>query len=315
MYFLRHVENADSQRSFLIVCFTGGLLPLLVQLFLIRRYVDFPPVVDHLKVFLQPFQEEWFKGSSNTKFRLSSVNQCGALLQAIYYNTLAMIVMFAAASWIIPGDPVFPTSLAKEPENLSWFIYFAQILWLLYTLISMMGVLDSVLFVFVVWGFSGPDILGELVYEPRKQRNNHRNFNSFSRDFRKFTIFGKIVENFYGPVIIPSLQGCLTVVVIYASYGAIRRVGILSVILSVLSFTALICLLVTFILLGRFDQQSLEVLSSWKICCFRREFTKTLESFLPIQIHVGQFYFVDRGLVLTMISIMLQCIINLLIVQ
>ncbi|CAG7817205.1 unnamed protein product, partial [Allacma fusca] len=113
----------DSQHSFLIVCFTACLLPLLAQLFLLKCYADFPPVVDHLKVCLQPFQEEWFKESLNMKFSLSSVNRCGALLQAIYYNTLAMIMMFAAASWIIPGDPVFPTSLAKEPENLSWFIY------------------------------------------------------------------------------------------------------------------------------------------------------------------------------------------------
>ncbi|CAG7833473.1 unnamed protein product, partial [Allacma fusca] len=71
---------------------------------------------------------------------------------------------------------------------------------------------------------------------------------------------------------------------------------------------------VVFTILGRFNEYSKEALLSRKRHSGNAWFRKNLLSLLPLKIYIGELYFADRGLVLTLFSIILENSVNLLMV-
>ncbi|CAG7787057.1 unnamed protein product [Allacma fusca] len=63
---------------------------------------------------------------------------------------------------------------------------------------------------------------------------------------------------------------------------------------------------------GDVYEQALKTLDSWMLLLHRREFRKFYRSCLPWRISLGGFYFVDKALVLTILSVVVHQTLNLL---
>ena len=141
-------------------------------------------------------------------------------------------------------------------------------------------------------------------------RNRH-NVASMTMVYRTTQILHKKANYVYA-IILPGHKILFLLACIRSIYGAMKIQSGVRVLLAIVASLILVYLRVTFKILSQFFDLSRECLHAWKRSTQDGCFKRSLKSCQPLKMQIGSFYYVDRGMVLTLFSIIVDSTVSLL---
>ena len=118
--------------------------------------------------------------------------------------------------------------------------------------------------------------------------------------------------NYVYQISLPGHKILFVLLCVRSIYGAMTIQSGVRVLLAIVGSLALVYLRVTFKILAKFFDLSDGGLQAWKRSSQDGWFKRSLQSCQPLKMQIGSFYYVDRGMVPTLFSIIVQSTVSLL---
>ncbi|CAG7725297.1 unnamed protein product [Allacma fusca] len=135
---------------------------------------------------------------------------------------------------------------------------------------------------------------------------------NFMKTYRELQILNANLMNIYAPFVLPATQWTFMLVSVFTIYGFIKLSGLVAFVMCVTAIAIVIFLLVMFTVLAEVEVRSREALISWR-CHSESKILRTfLRSTKSIRFYVGTFYYVDSAMVLTMLKFIIECTVDLI---
>ncbi|CAG7723805.1 unnamed protein product [Allacma fusca] len=315
---VRNPNSGNVSGSYLGLSVTFLLFVLGLQVTLLRAYEELPAIIQKYINFINYFQEKYMLPAELPQKKMFFLFEDfpSFFLTTMYYNAIITTFLVTSMGYFHPEHPIFPTSLAESPKNLHFVIYPLQMILTGYAISSMFALLLIFGYPMVPLLFYGLVILLEM----RPGRKYYLSLDSlrtphhFFKVYRNFQVLMKHDLPFYGAFVLPSCQFLFIICAICSTHGAIRMTGIFSLMLFSISIMCLTFLGGFFSLLGSYNEFSTGTMFLWKSHVSRRgSHRQRLRSLSPIRVNVGEFYYADKGMVLTMYAVIFENTVNLLV--
>ncbi|CAG7821627.1 unnamed protein product [Allacma fusca] len=267
--------------------------------------------------FGREFQKYLLKQGKMSGVIAMASDKAGLLHLILFVLGLVVQFMFLPIIVFYSELPLLLTSIVDLP--LHWHIPFTifqdvMIMQYIFTWFGIMYLhgLPAVEYVYAVLEIMDELELGKKTY---KTSGNLRTPSNFMKLYRELQILNANAMNIYAPVVLPATQWLFSMWILYCIYGFLKLSGPFAFITFVSAMALVIFLLVLFTILAEVEVRTRTVLASWA----GQGQSKILETYLrsckSIRISIRTFYYVDHGMVLTMLKFITEFTVNLIVVE
>ncbi|CAG7787060.1 unnamed protein product [Allacma fusca] len=176
-------------------------------------------------------------------------------------------------------------------------------------------------FIYAATGIEG---IFTYCYVARELRLGHRSYNTkpelrttlhFMKVYTEIMILHSLAREIFCPIVIPSHQWIFIVLASFSIFGSIRFKDKFAVLLMLIGALVTGYLVFAFTMFAYVRKSSLETLRSWKRSRYTPAFRKFLKGCKPFQVYVGSYYFIDMGMVLSMLQGISEMTVNFLVLH
>ncbi|CAG7832317.1 unnamed protein product [Allacma fusca] len=200
-----------------------------------------------------------------------------------------------------------------------WFIPLAVIQTTIFMLYFSMWFTSIFCLAFPMFGyvFTFMEILDELELDrPRYTTMDYlRTPAEFMKIWRDLQVLNTNATNICSSIVLPANHWLFCILTIYCIYGVIKLHGGISVLMLLGATMTLMSLVVVYSALAKIHVRSRQVLISWNNKRQSLLTNKFLHSCVSMKIYVSSFYYIDHGMILTMLKIITESTVNLVVLN
>ncbi|CAG7716295.1 unnamed protein product [Allacma fusca] len=144
-------------------------------------------------------------------------------------------------------------------------------------------------------------------------KNSLRTPSNFMKLYRELQVLNVNACNVYSPLALPATQWLFSIWIIFCIYGCIKFSGPFAFIMFVGAINVIVALVGILSLMAEVDVRSKQLLRSWNGHSKSDLLKHFIRSSQSIRLYIGTFYYIDHGMVLTMLKFISECTVNLII--